>query len=130
MNRAQKTTLIIVALAIVAAVIYFALRQRKTAAANAETDAGDATQLTLPSITFPIKEGSRGETGTELQRAANRYLNAHPAIQAAYPDVKTLIVDGIWGVKTAKAMYYCFNVGEMGVLNMAQYETVINMSMS
>ncbi|MDR0667626.1 MAG: hypothetical protein LBF90_03285 [Prevotellaceae bacterium] len=140
MNNAQKITLGIVAAGVVAVVVWLALRAKKADAATTTTTTPgtDGATTTGPApvdpavaaIAFPIKEGSRGDAVKELQRAANRYLAAHPVITQAHPDIVALAVDGIWGVKTAKALYYCFNVGEMGVLNIAQYDAVMGQSYS
>jgi hypothetical protein len=136
MNKAQKIALSVTACVIVGVVIWLALRAKQAAAAPVDggqepaPDNTGSVSTATPVLTFPIREGARGEAVMELQQAANRYLSAHPVITQAHPDVVTLVVDGIWGVKTTTALYYTFNVGEMGVLSQVHYDAIMSQSYS
>ncbi|MDR2362744.1 MAG: hypothetical protein LBD91_08475 [Prevotellaceae bacterium] len=131
MNKTQKIA-VVVAVVVVGTVIWLALRAKRAAAATVAdeqetSDTGNESTATLI-LSFPIREGDRGEAVKELQRAANRYMRTHPAILTIV--LAELAVDGIWGQKTTRALSYAFAVGEMGVVSQAHYDAIISQSYS
>jgi hypothetical protein len=111
MSTKMKVIILILIVVVTAAVVVFFALQSKV---NAEgPDDG---------IIFPIMYGSQGEHVKLLQQAANYMLEKYPESH----DFEKLAIDGFWGNKTSKALYFSFGIGDEGV-SKQKYYNIINL---
>jgi hypothetical protein len=113
MSKRHKIILL-VALAVlcVGITVFFALRKIGQKKQDEETTG----------IVFPIKYGDRGEHVRKIQQAANIYMRRYPT---SFANIDPLAEDGIFGEKTADALYYAFDVSDS--VSEEKYKAIISL---
>ena len=104
-----KSWIIVCVVLLIIGVLLFLFRD-KILRKKTEVSGSDGTEA-APVSEFPLQSGSRGEKVSKLQRYLNNIIQQAPVVH------NQLVVDGMFGPKTAEACGIAFGVYECSEAN-------------